>query len=146
MSEVKVTFRGWPGHFICAHDCYFRLNTLLEYGDKKVVISTVGLLADPKKDKFMEIGLNRHFETMAFWAKFDGEFWDADVSKEIGFESPWRYDKVDMELKANEGHYKVIEELSTKLQDGSLKAPLVPFPEPLSEEEYNENIDPIEEM
>ena len=69
-DKVKRTERGWAGHFICAENCQFRRNTLLEYGDRKWVISTVGRLLTTdyktKKLKFDTIGAgNRYYETMA---------------------------------------------------------------------------------
>ena len=125
-KEVKITFRGWAGHFICGSNCLFRLNTLLEYKDKKVVVSTVGLnvdrLAQNKtgKQRFTQIGIDRHFETMAFHAQYDGKFWDMDVKKQIYFDSPWAYSSIEDELKANDGHYKVVEEIKQKLLKGEL--------------------------
>lgn len=117
-TEPKITFRGWPGHFICARDCLFRLNTLIEYRDIKIVVSTVGLYVEPLTKKFTQIGADRYFETMAFYAHFKDEFWDADVSREINFSSPWRYSQIEDENNANYGHYVVIEEICRRLKEG----------------------------
>jgi hypothetical protein len=71
-SEIKRTERGWAGHFICSNWCRFRRNTLLELGDVRIVISTIGLMEkDPefKTNEFKEIGPGRYFETMAFHAQ-----------------------------------------------------------------------------
>ena len=124
--EVKTTYRGWPGHFICAHQCVFRLNTLVECGKTKVVVSTVGQMLDPlNEDKnkivYAEIMPNRYFETMAFHAKKTGEFWDADVLRQINFDSPWHWDKVTDEMKANNGHIVVVDEIIRKIKDGTIK-------------------------
>lgn len=96
-----------PGHFICAFDCRFRLNTRV--GD--YIISTVGEmfpdyrireitaqvldikltgLGDDRDRDYMkkigyeEIGYNRKYETMVFYAQ-EGEVdccpWRADTDK-----------------------------------------------------------------
>lgn len=126
---VKRTERGWAGHFICANRCRFRRNTLLECGDKKIVVSTVGLMekwdGDPRRDGnitgFEKIGLDRYYETMAFHAeKDDARYHDADVTKEINFESPWAIGEVDADDKANEMHDAVCKELLLKLEQGEL--------------------------
>lgn len=80
--------RGWAGHFICAHDCMYRRNTLLENGARRIVVSTVGALR--RKGGIETIGASgRYYETMVFEAKLEGEYWEADVSQQIYFESPW---------------------------------------------------------
>ena len=85
--EIKKTERGWPAHFICADRCVFHRNTLLEYQNIKIVVSTVGLMHSfLKKGEFEEIGLNRYYETMVFHANHnDTRYYDIDVSRQIGF-------------------------------------------------------------
>ena len=117
MEHVKRTERGWAGHFICADRCKFRRNTLLEYKDVKIVVSTVGLMV--VDGKFEEIGYNRYFETKAFHVdKSDTRWFDADVSREIKFQSEWSISEIDADDKANEMHENVVDELTSKLING----------------------------
>lgn len=125
MSEVKRTERGWAGHLIFASGCRFRRNTLLEYGDKKWIVSTVGAYVN-SDGKFDAIGYDRFYETMAFEAEEQNGYLDADVSKEIPFESDWgifgetwkevieKYPQVDN--VANDMHEKVVEELTIAIK------------------------------
>lgn len=120
MKEVKKYERGWAGHFICAESCKFRRNTLLEYNGKGVVVSTVGAMY--LEGELREIGYNRHYETMAFYVdNTTGEYKDADVSKEIYFESngalKW-HEEGYIDNEANEMHEAVVKELSEKLLKG----------------------------
>ena len=117
-DKIKITYRGWAGHFICGHKCQFRLNTLIELGDTRVVVSTVGRYLSPLKKEFDTIGYNRHYETMAFHAVKDGEFWDADVGREVSFESEWAWPQIDDEWRANKGHIAVVEEIKQKMISG----------------------------
>lgn len=118
--KVQRTERGWAGHFICADDCKFRRNTLLECGDTRIVVSTVGAMY--QNGKLKEIGLNRHYETMAFYVSEEsGEYKDADVSREIFFESKWalKWTKdLFIDNKANDMHEAVVKELTEKLEKG----------------------------
>lgn len=88
---VKRTERGWAGHFICANHCLFRRNTLLEYKDKKWVVSSVGGYVNPVTKTIEAIGIDRWYETMCFDAiKKDG-YIDTNIDiehhpNEIGFE------------------------------------------------------------
>jgi hypothetical protein len=126
--KVKRTERGWAGHFICANRCRFRRNTLLEYGKKRIVVSTVGLMekwnGDPRRDSnidgFEPVGLERYFETMAFHANNDQRYYDADVSRMVSFESEWAIRIPDADDKANDMHEAVCEELTKKLLNGEL--------------------------
>jgi hypothetical protein len=117
---VKRTERGWAGHFICSDSCLFRRNTLIEARGKKIVVSTVGLMRDPLKEEcFTVIGWNRYYETMAFYSnKKDRRYHDADVSREVTFESPWSISEVDADDKANLMHDTVVTEIVDKLERG----------------------------
>ena len=127
MKDVKITYRGWPGHFICGDRCVFHLNTLLEYKEIKIVVSTVDMMKKfnflSKQDEnkeFEEIGFNRYFETMAFHAEEkNGDFIDANVSRQVDFESEWAWNLED-EWKANKGHWAVVDEIKQGLLDGKI--------------------------
>lgn len=123
MNEVKRTERGWAGHLICAHDCLYHRNTLLEYGDKKVVVSTVGRYRPNKNSwEFEEIGLDRYFETMAFIAdEIESGYIDADVTQQVLFDSNWRLPKPDMENEADEMHEAVVAEITKDLINDALR-------------------------
>jgi len=122
--KAKITYRGWPGHFICGDRCMFHLNTLIELRDVRVVVSTVGMMRDFHAPdglnvaKYETIGHERYFETMAFHAERRGEFWDADAHREVRFESNWAYSSLSDEWKANKGHLAVVNEIATKLEAG----------------------------
>jgi len=114
MSEFKITERGWAGHFICSNRCNFRRNTLIEYGDKKVVVSTVGLMearySTYAKRIYETVGAGRYYETMCFWAKND-KYKDADVGRQIFIDCNWAIDKLSAELEANEMHDNYVNEV-----------------------------------
>lgn len=124
---IKKTERGWAGHFICANRCRFRRNTLLEKGNIRIVVSSVGLMenwtGDPRQDKnirgFETVGPNRYYETMAFHAEpAPSRYFDADVSREVHFAAPWYIKEVDADDKANAQHDAVVEEIATRMAAG----------------------------
>lgn len=138
VDGVKITERGWAGHLIVADSCKFRRNTLLEYKDKKWIVSTVGAMPQLEimkkypelcsENGFETIGLGRYYETMAFEAKpvkneKEGKdeiiYYDADVGKQIDFDSEWAIDDCNFETdrQANEMHDKVVEELIKKIKE-----------------------------
>jgi hypothetical protein len=99
---------------------------LLECGDIRIVVSTVGLLVDnnyrklPNNHEFTEIGINRHFETMAFHATLEhNRYWEADVNRQISFESPWSIAELDAENEANDMHEAVVDEITAELERGN---------------------------
>jgi hypothetical protein len=115
-SIVTRTERGWGGHFICADRCLFRRNTLLHNTDTgaKIVISTVGLMKGP--DGGIEaIGGERYYETMAFAGEQEGKYIDANVSREVDFDSPWSIREIDADDQANDMHEAVVQELRNKM-------------------------------
>ncbi len=132
--KVKRTERGWPGHFICATDCLFRRNTLLQYGKKYVVISTVGCMR--RKDsqgnygKPDSIGADRYYETMAFLSDSgDSIYHDIDVSNEIYVpDVRWAISGKELKEKeseidnvANKMHEDYVSSVEKMLLNGEIK-------------------------
>lgn len=118
-AVVRVE-RGWAGHFCAASNCRFRRNTLLECWGERIVVSTVGDCHFDDRSDPHEIGCDRYYETMAFRAKLDGPYWDADVQQEIHFESKWSIDhcKPGADNEANDMHEAVVAELTERLLKG----------------------------
>ena len=127
INEVNVTERGWAGHFILSDRCLFRRNTLLEYKDKKWVVSTVGAYRT-LENKIDYIGHRRWYETMAFKAYEKDGYIDADVRNEISFDSEWgifgdSWEEVcdnchgTPDNTANDMHDKVVSELIEKIKE-----------------------------
>ena len=127
INEVNVTERGWAGHLICSGRCLFRRNTLLEYKDKKWVVSTVGAYRT-LENKIDTIGHRRWYETMAFEATEEKGYIDADIAKEIFFDSEWgiwgdSWEEVYKNCNdtpdnvANDMHDRVVSELIDKIKE-----------------------------
>ena len=87
----------------------------------KVVVSTVGRLRkDMVSGTYEDLGYKRYFETMAFMAKEDDKYNDADVERVIQFDAKGWLPSRDMELEADGMHEDVVMELSKRLVDGTL--------------------------
>lgn len=134
MNEIKITYRGWPGHYIMAPRCIFRLNTLIELENWRIVVSTVGNLRHESKGNLSEIdtigGGNRYYETMAFWATEQEGYWEADVTHGFSFESPWAISAKtpkrlpnDVDTLANDMHEAVVKEVAEKLTKLAVEIP-----------------------
>lgn len=92
MSQIKRTERGWAGHYICSASCRYRRNTLLEFGNIRVVVSTVGAhYPHNRRDQLCHIGIGRsaeyrYYETMAFHATKIRDYYEAgDVLELSGY-------------------------------------------------------------
>lgn len=128
IKDVKRTERGWVGHFIGGADCLYHRNTLLEYDDKMIVVSTIGGYMPSNKRKeywhsgkvdFEMIGRDRYFETMAFVADKEDKYHDS-TGERVLFGSKWEINDIDGELEADKMHEDVCDELSLILVNGTL--------------------------
>lgn len=63
-SAASWLWCGFPGHFIAAESCRFRLCTTV--GEGRWRVSTVGDYRPARSEKAETIGINRLYETMVF--------------------------------------------------------------------------------
>jgi hypothetical protein len=123
-NQITRTERGWGGHFICLARCLFRRNTLLESGETRVVVSSVGCMINPTTGEVEIIGAFRYYETMCFLANYSNGYWDADVSKQItDINLPWQiesspYVDHNSDNLANDMHEAIVDELTERLRKG----------------------------
>src|SRR6266436_1826393 len=126
--DLIRTERGWHAHYICGSRCMWHRNTLLEYEDIKLVVSSVGNMIDyhapgfPNKITLNTIGCDRHFETMVFHTDRT-KFNDADVTKQISVESNCSIKEGWKELEAEAMHEAVVKEVSEGLLAGNKYIP-----------------------
>lgn len=116
-KKVKRTERGWAGHFICADRCLFRRNTLLEYENIKIVVSTVGRLFAKRQGRMeiVTVGSERYYETMAFYSDpNDTVYHDIDVERYIELGCDWQLNEID-DNKANNMHEMAVEWVSAQI-------------------------------
>lgn len=125
--EVKRTERGWGAHFILADRCLFRRNTLLEYKDRKWIVSTVGNCISRSTNEPDTVGHNRWYETMIFEGEMQNGYIDILVDKAIRTENDWgiwgesweevmnKYHAPDN--AANDMHELIVNEMIEKIQE-----------------------------
>lgn len=124
--QVKMTERGWPGHFICASRCTYRRNTLIEAcdGTAKVVVSTVGGMLSRDEDEIETIGSERYYETMAFHASLEGGYFEADVSRDISLNCSTTIGihSYETDKLAEDMHRHACEEVARRMKVGEFEA------------------------
>lgn len=116
---VKVTERGWPGHYYLAIRCGFRRNTLLQYKDVAIVVSTIGDQRD--KDGIPQmLGEGYYYETAVFKAEQDGPYLDANVLEMIDVKGSWKVhqDILESDLEANDMHERIVNEIKERILKG----------------------------
>lgn len=115
---MKITYRGWAGHFCAASKCLFRLNTLIEHDEIRIVVSTVGAME--VGHNFEMIGLDRWYETMVFRAYFYNGYWEADIARELSYFDAIHGDELlpEMDNLAQDMHTKMIDRVRIDLLSG----------------------------
>lgn len=119
---MKITERGWAGHYVCSHHCLFRRNTLIEHEKTRIVVSTVGAMLI--ENKIEKIGLDHYYETMAFYAKKNDQWNDADVRNQAKIESKSTikdYTRTRADIEANQMHEDIVQEIIKRIKNGDLK-------------------------
>lgn len=125
--SVKRTERGWGAHFIAASKCLFRRNTLLEYKDKKWIVSTVGNYIPMYSGAPDTIGHQRWYETMVFEGEMQNGYIDIVVEKTIDTDNDWgiwgeTWEEVmdtyhTPDNAANDMHERIVDEMTKKIQE-----------------------------
>ena len=83
MGAVIRTERGWAAHFCASQSCLFRRNTLLELGETRIIVSTVGDYRPRDTIGMDMIGAGRYYETLVAYAYDADGYWEMDPDREI---------------------------------------------------------------
>jgi hypothetical protein len=116
-KSVIKTELGWAGHFILSNLCQFKRNTLVEYEDTRVVVSTVGQMLMDGRVEALDLK-HTYYETMAFYALDNTPA--ADTTRQIYISSKNKIYEKDVKEAANRMHNGVVEEISGKIISGEI--------------------------
>lgn len=118
MTQIKKTERGWAGHFIGSPNCAFRRNTLVQYGRKHVVVSTVGCYRPYGEGKPVSIGYDRYYETYAFYSDpADKVYHDIQVDQQVYAPNNVKWSISEKEMKSKE-----IDNIANKMHEDYVTA------------------------
>lgn len=125
LDKVKITYRGWPGHYCMGSKCVFHLNTLVEVGDVRVVVSTVGNLRSglPHMYGAEEVGCGRYYETMAFRAALIDGYWDQESGQSISLSGKTAVTRMTKQCdqEAQDMHEVAVRAITNRILSGELK-------------------------
>lgn len=105
---MRTIEQGWAGHFCGGNQCRFRRNTVI---DEKIIVSTVGDWRPVSRlDEVQPVGNGRFYETMVFIAKKEGNYYHADIGRQIDFEGQWTISEFneDSDFLANKMHDSIV--------------------------------------
>lgn len=115
---MKITERGWAGHFIDAENCRFKRNTLIgNEKDLPIIVSTVGIYV--KDNDIRTLSNESYYETKVFVSKIaDGVYFDIDVTREIPYDNTYKILKInkDSDFEVDLFHNKIVEEIKEKME------------------------------
>jgi hypothetical protein len=126
---ITIKERGWAGHFICADRCLYRRNTLISDGTYQVVVSSVGNMVrldsnGNSTETLLEIGCDRVYETMTFFAVEENGYIETDVTKEIYLNCNRGLSKSelrdDMDNQADEMHEENVQKVVQLMESGDI--------------------------
>lgn len=137
--NVKRTERGWHGHFDKSDKCLFSRNTLLETGDIRYVISTLGAYCPEEPEAGCEkINPHGYYETLIFEAKQNEVYWDIDSEKQLINPAgiPWylEFMNFNADKDANEMHEETVTAVSSILEKGGFLQQMYPSLEALAKD------------
>jgi len=117
--KVERTERGWAGHHDASDKCKFRRNTLVQdYKYNGVVVSTIRALYNTAAiANYDQLGIGYYYETKAFKAWWNGEFWQANTNVIVCHETSSKFHMPDSDFAVNIVHENAVNKIIEILQN-----------------------------
>jgi len=117
-ADVTRTERGGPGHFVCASECLFRRNTLLEYNKTKLVISTVGNWHIDESGNAQLLSPCAYYETLVYFAD-TSVYHDIDVTRQVSINCQSTINSMEglPDTAANNMHENIVGKMFAAIQE-----------------------------